>query len=179
MTEKIKIKDRFFKPYIPHEDIEFAINKMAMAINSDFENKNPLCVSILNGSFMFASDILKKFTFPLQLEFLKLSSYSGMQQGKVVKQLIGMPTPEKNRNILILEDIIDSGNTLENIITALQEFEPREIKIATLFFKPGCYRKNYPIDYIGMEIGNEFIVGYGLDYDGYGRNLKDIYVVCE
>ncbi|MCX8080004.1 MAG: hypoxanthine phosphoribosyltransferase [Bacteroidia bacterium] len=179
MNEKIKILDKYFKPYIPHAKIENAVNQMASKINADFQDKNPLCVSILNGSFMFASDILKKFKFPLQLEFLKLSSYSGTVQEKEVKQLIGMHSPERNRHILILEDIVDTGNTLEKIIQSLQEFEPLDIKIATLFFKPGCYKKSYSIDYVGLEIGNEFIVGYGLDYNGYGRNLADIYVVCE
>lgn len=179
MHEKIIIDNHSFRLFIRREVISEAVNRMAKEINRDFAGKNPLCVSVLNGSFMFASDILKKLIFPLQLEFLKMSSYSGTIQKNEVRELIGMNAPEKNRHFLILEDIVDSGNTLEKVYQCLKEFEPADIKVAALFFKPGCYRKLYPIDYVGLEIGDEFIVGYGLDYNGYGRNLPDIYVVCD
>jgi len=176
--EKIKIEDRYFRRYIPAEKIRDNVERLACQINTDYEGKSPLCIAILNGSFMFASDILKLLKIPLQLEFLKFSSYQGIQRQEA-EELIGLKSIPKNRPVLILEDIVDSGNTLEKIMEQIQKFEPCEVRVATLFFKPGCYRKKFFLHYVGMEIGDEFIVGYGLDYKGFGRNLPDIYVVCD
>ncbi len=124
---------------------------------------------------MFASDLFKQITFPCKITFLKLASYQGTQSTGVVKSLIGLNENIKNKIVVVLEDIVDTGETLENIICQLKGYEPAEIRIATFLFKPLAYKKNLKLHYVGMEIPNDFIVGYGLDYDGYGRNLPEIY----
>ena len=142
--------------------------------------KDPLFISVLNGSFMFSSDIMKKITLPnTEISFIKLSSYSGTKTTGNVHKLIGLGKSIKNRNIIILEDIIDTGITLEKIISLLKKENVADIKIATLLFKPKAYTKDIPIDFIGKSIGNDFVVGYGLDYDELGRNLQHIYKLKE
>lgn len=128
---------------------------------------------------MFVSDLYKNITIPSQISFLKLASYQGTSSSGNVKRLIGINENIENKTVVIMEDIIDTGNTLENIIKQLKGYEPADIKVATLLFKPEAYTKDIAIDYIGLEIPNDFIVGYGLDYDGFGRNLRDIYTITE
>ena len=148
---------------------------MANAINNS-RVKDPLFISVLNGSFMFSSDIMKKITLPnTEISFVKLSSYSGTQTTGEVRELIGLGQNIRNRNVIILEDIIDTGITLEKIISLLEKEEVADIKVATLLFKPDAYTKEIPIDFIGKSIPNDFVVGYGLDYDEIGRNLPHIF----
>ncbi|HNW96773.1 MAG TPA: hypoxanthine phosphoribosyltransferase [Bacteroidales bacterium] len=173
----VQIKDKEFSVSIKENDILKAIDAIAGKINKDMSDKNPLFLVILNGSFMFAADLCKRLTMPCEISFVKLSSYQGTQSTLNVKTLIGLDDDIKDRNIVVVEDIVDTGHTIEDTLKSLEQYKPASVKIATLLFKPKAYVKNFPIDYIGIEIPNDFIVGYGLDYDGYGRNLADIYKI--
>lgn len=173
--QQIRIHDKTFELSILHEEIKAAIRKVAMRINKDLQGKTPVFVCILNGSFMFAADLLKEITLPCEVSFVKMASYHGIKSTGTIKQLIGFNENLKGRTIVIVEDIVDSGNTMAEIMQRLNELGVEEIKIATLLLKPDAYHKEIPLDYVGLSIPNDFIVGYGLDYDGHGRNLKDIY----
>ena len=175
MTSKIKLLDKEFKIFIKDNEIQKIVESISTNINK-LQVKNPLFIAVLNGSFLFASDIMRKITLPdAEISFIKLSSYSGTKSTGNVNELIGLNKQIKNRNVIILEDIIDTGNTLEKIIKILKEKKVASYKIATLLFKPDAYTKNINIDYIGKSIKNDFVVGYGLDYDEIGRNLPHIY----
>jgi len=177
MTETIKIHDKKFRKFISSVKIQKAIGKIAGRINADFRNKKPIFLSVLNGSFLFAADLLKKVNVECEISFIKVASYSGTKSsGKVIK-LIGLNENLRGRTVIILEDIVDTGNTLENVLQELKAHHPEKIIIATLFFKPKAYKKKIKLDYIGIEMPNEFLVGYGLDYDGLGRNFPDIYTL--
>ena len=175
----IKIHDKYFKPFISSTEIDVAISKVATKINKDMENKTPIFLVILNGSFMFASDLLKKVELPCEISFVKLASYEGTSSTETVRQLIGFDEDLTGRSVVIIEDIIDSGITMENVLGQLETMGAEDVKIATLLYKPDAFRKDYKIDYVGLDIPNDFIVGYGLDYDGQGRNLKDIYRITD
>lgn len=175
----IKLKDKSFELSIPEEKIKASIDRVANEINSDLKGEVPVFLVILNGAFMFASDILKRIDFDCEVSFVKLASYKGTESTKSIKKLIGVNEDLKDRTVVILEDIIDSGITLECMLEQLSELKPKSVKIATLLFKPKAFIKNYRIDYVGLEIPNDFIVGYGLDYDGLGRNLNDIYKIIK
>ncbi len=177
--KSVKIKDKEFVLSIKSDEIEDAVENIAVKVNNDLNGKNPLFITILNGAFMFASDLLKKIEIPCEITFVKLSSYSGIASTQIVKKIIGLNVDITGRDIIIVEDIIDTGITMENMLKDLSEHNPSSIRIATFLFKPKAFTKDYKIDYIGMEIPNDFIVGYGLDYDGYGRNYKDIYKIKE
>ena len=173
----VKIKDKEFAINIPSGEIQEFVQHVADQINHDLCNDNPLFVIILNGSFMFAGDLFKKVNFPCEISFIKLSSYVGTESTSEVKTLIGINENIKGRKIVIVEDIIDTGITIDHLLNQFKKIGPSEIKIATLLFKPNAFQKNFKIDYIGKKIPNDFIIGYGLDYDGYGRNLPDIYKI--
>jgi len=179
VNKKIKVLDKEFEISITHEQIQQAIERVAQKINSELSHKDVIFLGILNGAFMFASDLYKNLTFNSQISFLKLASYSGTSSSGNVKRLIGVNEDLKGKTVVIIEDIIDSGHTIDNIIKQLKGYEPAEVRIATFLFKPDAYKVDIPIDYIGMEIPNDFIIGYGLDYNGYGRNLKHIYKIIE
>ncbi|MFC2151224.1 hypoxanthine phosphoribosyltransferase [Bacteroidota bacterium] len=176
--KQVKLKDKEFRVSIPAEKIQEAVLKIAKQINKDYDNKNiPLFISILNGSFMFTADLFKHIDFVCEVTFLKLTSYKGTSTTGAVRQLIGVNESIEGRDVIVLEDIVDTGITLEQILGQLKSFEPASVRVASLLFKPEAYLKDLKIDYIGMEIPNDFIVGYGLDYDGLGRNLPDIYTL--
>ena len=176
---EINLKDKTFEVVISDTILEKILHSMANQINNSGV-KDPLFISVLNGSFMFSSDIMKKITIPnIEISFIKLSSYSGTDSTGSVDELIGLGQDIKNRNIIILEDIIDTGITLEKIISLLEKEEVADIKVATLLFKPDAYTKDINIDFIGKSIPNDFVVGYGLDYDKLGRNLPHIYKLKE
>ena len=180
MDKVIKLHDRKFRVMIPAAKIDEAVTAVAQRINADYADKDtPLFVGVLNGSFMFMSDLIKKIEFNSELSFVKLASYEGRQTTGDVKCLIGLNQSLEGRHVIIVEDIVDTGESIERMVRDLEKLHPASIAVCTLFFKPGSYRKQIPIDYRAMEIGNEFIVGYGLDYNQLGRNLKDIYVVTE
>jgi len=177
--QEITILDKKFKISITAAEIEKAVDNMAVKINADYINDIPIFVAVLNGSFMFASDLLKKIKINCNITFIKLASYQGTQSTQNVQTLIGLNENIKGRRIIIIEDIIDTGITLNNLTEQINKFEPKDIKIATFLFKPAAFTKNYDIDYIGMEIPNDFIVGYGLDYNGFARNYPDIYKITD
>ncbi len=176
--KRIKIKDKEFGIFISSVEIQKGIEKIAAEINTDFKDKNPLFLSVLNGSFIFAADLLKRIIIDCEVTFIKLASYKGTSSTGYVKTLIGLDEDIKNRTVIILEDIVDTGNTIENLVEQLMAYNPLEVKIATLLFKPKAYIKEIKIDYKALEVPNEFLIGYGLDYDGLGRNLVDIYKIC-
>jgi hypoxanthine phosphoribosyltransferase len=173
--KKVKILDKEFKMCVPSVHIKRAVEQVSSLINNDYADKEILFISILNGSFMFSSDLLKRIKVPCKITFIKVASYSGTTSTGNIDELIGLNEDIKDKNIIIVEDIIDSGATMEMIYKKLKSMGPKSVKIATLLFKPQSYQKNLKIDYIGIELPEQFIVGYGLDYFGYGRNLEDIY----
>lgn len=177
--DRVKILDKEFKLAISSEEIEDAITRMAARMNRDLSGKKVIFVGILNGSFVFAADMLRKITFDSQITFLKVASYQGTSTSGQIHRLIGMNEDIKDHTAIILEDIVDTGHTLDSIIKQLKGYEPAEIMIATLLYKPDAYKYNIPLDYIGFEVPNDFLIGYGLDYNGYGRNLKGIYSITE
>ncbi|MFN8257823.1 MAG: hypoxanthine phosphoribosyltransferase [Bacteroidales bacterium] len=178
MTNKITVLDKSFEPYILSDKIQETIRKMAQQMNAELTGKDVIFLGILNGSFMFASDLYKLISVPSQISFLKLASYQGTSSSGNVKRLIGINEDILNKTVIVLEDIVDTGITMENIIKQLIGYEPAEIKIATLLFKPDALQANLKLDYVGFEIPNDFIIGFGLDYNGYGRNLSDIYKIA-
>ena len=177
--QKVTLKDKTFELSIPYEKILQAIETLAQKINKDFAGKEPLFLVILNGSFMFSADLLKNISLNCQVSFVKLASYEGTQTTHTVKKLIGLNEEIKDREVIILEDIIDTGITMEKLLEEISIFKPAGISIATLLFKPAALQKEISIDYVGMEIPNDFIVGYGLDYNGFGRNLRNLYTLEE
>lgn len=180
MEHTIQLHDKKFKIMIPAEEIDRAVSAVAERVREDYkEIDTPVFLGVLNGSFMFMSDLIKKLDFNCELSFVKLSSYTGDHTTGEVKTLIGLNNNLKGRHVIIVEDIVDTGESMEHMIDLLKAYEPASIRMCTLFFKPAAYRKTMPVDYCAMEIGNEFIVGYGLDYNQLGRNFKDIYVVTE
>tara|TARA_B110000444_G_scaffold154573_1_gene144695 strand:+ start:477 stop:1013 length:537 start_codon:yes stop_codon:yes gene_type:complete len=177
--KEIILHNKIFEVFIAETEIAAIVHSIANKINEG-RIKNPLFISVLNGSFMFSSDIMKKITLPnTEISFIKLSSYSGTETTGNVHELIGLAKNIKNRNIIVLEDIIDTGITLEKIISLLEKEEVADIKVATLLFKPDAYTKDINIDFVGKSIPNNFVVGYGLDYDEIGRNLPHIYKLKE
>ncbi len=173
--KEVKVLDKTFVKFIDHDDLLKAIGKLAQQINDDLKNKEVVFMGILNGSFMFASDLMKEINLNCIITFVKVASYSGTSSTGKVERLIGINEDIEGKTVVILEDIVDTGNTMEHILKQLKGYDPAEIKIATLLFKPEAFKKDYPIDYVAIEIPNEFVLGYGLDYDGYGRNLKHLY----
>lgn len=179
MDDKVAVLDKNFEIFIESQKIQSAIAEMANRMNEDLKGKDVIFLGILNGSFMFAADLFKKINIPAQISFLKLASYEGTSTSGTVKRLIGINEDLAGKTVIVLEDIVDTGITIDNIIKQLKGYEPADIKIATLLFKPKAIKTDTKIDYVGMEIPNDFIVGYGLDYDGFGRNLKHIYKICQ
>ena len=174
---KVVIHGHTFKVKITAAEIQKAVADIARQINSDAKDKKPLFLAVLNGSFMFAADLLKKINVECEISFMKLSSYEGTSSTGKITQLIGINEEIKGRNIIVLEDIVDTGNTIEKISELLKEQGAADVKIATLLFKPKAYTKTIPIEYAAIVVPNDFLVGYGLDYNGLGRNLADIYVL--
>ncbi|PKO97287.1 MAG: hypoxanthine phosphoribosyltransferase [Bacteroidetes bacterium HGW-Bacteroidetes-7] len=176
--ERIKLHDKEFKIFIPSEKILNSISEVAEKLNNDYKNcETPLFLSVLNGSFMFTSDLIKLINFQCEISFIKLSSYSGTESTGEIKEILGLNSSVKGRNIIVVEDIVDTGTTIEELYKLLSEAGAADIKICTLLLKPDAYDKEIKIDYTAMKIPNDFIVGYGLDYNELGRQYKDIYVL--
>jgi hypoxanthine phosphoribosyltransferase len=171
----IKVHNKDFRLFITEAQIQKEVARIASEMNRELADRDPIFLGILNGAFMFASDLYKQLKFPCQITFLKLASYSGTYSTGSVKQLIGIGQDLKDRVVVVLEDIVDTGVTLETILRQLSGYQPREIKVATLLYKPDAALTEVKLDYVGMNIPNDFILGYGLDFDGYGRNFKEIY----
>jgi hypoxanthine phosphoribosyltransferase len=177
--KQVHIHDKKFEVLVPSQKIQEGIASVAEKINQELDGKRPVFICVLNGAFIFAADLLKKITIDCEISFVKLASYYGTTSSGEVKTLIGLDENVKNRTVVILEDIVDTGLTVETIVKQLSVFEPAQIKIATLLLKPDAYNKNIPIDYTALTVPNDFLVGFGLDYDGLGRNLEDIYVLVK
>jgi hypoxanthine phosphoribosyltransferase len=173
--DKIILHDREFVLTISSSRIQAAVTRIASSLNRDMKGENPLFLSILNGSFMFTSDLLKKIGMNCQVSFVKLSSYRDGSSTGTVKELIGLNEDVRGKTVIVLEDIVDTGTTLESIAGQLKLLFPHQVKFATLLFKPAVFIGNIAPDYVGLEVPNDFIVGYGLDYNGLGRNFEDIY----
>lgn len=180
MMKRIRLYDKEFQLYIPYEKIRSVIENIATDMNRDLDGKEPLFVCVLNGAFMFAADLFKRIEIPnVEITFVKMASYHGVHSTGTIRQLIGLSEAIEGRTVVVIEDIVDSGNTIEEIMAQLAILKPREVKIATLLLKPAAVVKDVKLDYVGLEIPNDFIVGYGLDYDGLGRNLIDIYSIVQ
>lgn len=177
--EIIQVLDKKFKPFITAAEIDVRIKEMAAAITKDYEGKNPIFIAILNGSFMFASDLFKSIKGPAEIVFIKLASYKGTKSTGNVITSIGLDEPLEGRHVVIIEDIVDTGNTLTKFLPQLYNQQPASLKIAALLQKPEALE--YPLDvhYVGFSVPNKFLLGFGLDYDGQGRNLAEIYQLVE
>lgn len=175
----IQLHDKQFVPFISAKEIDFAIAKMVTQIEDDFADEIPVFVGVLNGAFMVVSDFMKLYKNPCEVSFIKMASYEGTSTTNEVKQLIGLNQDLTGRTVIIIEDIVDTGNTLVELKELFKKQNVKHFKIATLFFKPEAYTKDMKIDYVGIRIPNKFIVGYGLDYDGLGRNLPEVYKLKE
>ncbi len=173
----MKVKDKDFEIFIPEEDIDKIVRRLADEVSKDYEGKDIVACPILTGSFMFASDLVRRFTVPCEVCFVRYASYSGMSSTGEVKCMLPFPPELEGRDVLIIEDVVDSGFSMKRMLQSVWALKPRSVRICTLFFKPNAFKGDYKVDYVGREIGNEFIVGYGLDYDEQGRTLKDVYVV--
>lgn len=177
--DKVKILDKSFGIFIEEKVIKNRIQELGAQISKDYEGQTPVLLGILNGSFMFASDLMQNLSIDCKISFLKLASYEGTTSTGKVRQLIGLNEDIKGKPVIIIEDIVDTGITIEHIIKQLQAYDPSEIRVASLLFKPEAYQKERKIEYVGFDIPNKFIIGYGLDYDGLARNLKHIYQLID
>lgn len=171
----IKVKDKSFVLFLDEKTIQKRITELGFDISKDFESKNPLIIGVLNGSYMFFSDLSKKITVEAEVTFIKISSYSGESSTGKVKNLIGLESKLEGRHVIVVEDIVDTGLSMLHLTQQLHEKKPASLSLVTLLYKPEALKYNIALDYVGFEIPNKFVVGYGLDYDGYGRNIPEIY----
>jgi hypoxanthine phosphoribosyltransferase len=177
--KEINILDKKFREFLTEKAIQQRIEKLSSQINNDLKGKDVVFLGILNGAFLFAADLFRRIDFPARISFVKLASYEGTGTSGAIKELIGWNEVIKNKTIVIVEDIVDTGNTLERIVDELVIRKASEVKIAALLYKPTAYTKVIPLDYIGFEIPDNFVIGYGLDYDGFGRNLPSVYTLVK
>ena len=175
----VKVKDKTFRTFIPEAEIQQRVKAVADKLNEDLKDKNPLFLAVLNGSFVFAADLMRMITIPCEISFVKLASYQGTVSSGKIKEVIGINEDLKGRTVVIVEDIIESGLTMQTLLEQLKEKEPESVHICTLLLKPECLKVPLDTEYVAIEIPNDFILGYGLDYDQQGRNLRDIYTVVE
>lgn len=179
MSDMITIGDRKFVKYISEKEIDTAIDAVAEKVNREYADDVPLVLIVLNGGIVFGCDLMKRLTVPCQLGCIRVKSYSGTKTTEKVREVVGLEEDVENRRILIVDDIIDTGNTMEYLVNMFLSKKAKDVKIAALTYKPESYRKSFPLDFIGLEIPNKFIVGRGMDYNELGRNLPDIYQVTE
>ncbi len=179
MKNTITLHDLTFEKCISQTEVQHAVNGVAVRLNDDYAGKRPVFLTVLNGAFLFSAELIKKFDHECEMSFIKVASYDGLNQSDEITTVMGAEPSLKGREVIVVEDIVDSGNTIETIIRILEQEEVASYRIASLFYKPAAYHKPYVIDYIGLEIPNEFVVGFGLDYDGLGRNFTSIYKLKE
>lgn len=175
----IQVLDKKFKTYIPAAEVAEIVKGLAAKLSEDYKGRFPLMMPILNGTIFFAADLLRAMEIDSEVSFVKMSSYAGTQSSGQVKELIGFNENVKGRDVVLIEDVIETGISMDYTLKRLWEMKPASVKICTLVFKPHMFQKDFKIDYIGKEIGDAFIVGYGFDYNGHGRTYKDIYVLDE
>ena len=173
--KKIQIKDKSFETYLSEGQLGQRIKELGAQITLDFKGEELVLLGVLNGSFLFLADLVRSIPLPMTCEFIKISSYSGMQSTGKVTEVIGIPPTIAGKNVVIVEDIVDTGRSMAYLLEQLAAFHPKRVAIATLLFKKEAFSFNYPLDYVGFEIPNKFVVGFGLDYDGDGRNYPEIY----
>ena len=174
---KVTIRDKTFTVSITSEEIQKQIAVLAEKISADLQGKQPVFICVLNGAFLFAADLMKRMSMDCEITFVRVSSYAGTQSTGHIKNLVGLSEDIKGRSVIIIEDIVDSGDTVVYLLEELKKNNPAEIRIASLLLKPKALKHDLKIDYVGFEVPNDFLVGYGLDYDGLGRNLNDIYKI--
>lgn len=179
MEKEIQVLDKTFRTYIPNEQIEKAIDAVAASLDADYASSGdvPILLCVLNGAIMFTAELMKRLNFDIELVSIKLSSYSGTSSTGSVRQPLGLTADVSGRRVIVVEDIIDSGTTMEELKRILKEKGAADVRLCTMLFKPEAFKRDYKIDYVGMEIPNDFIVGFGLDYNEIGRNYKDIYII--
>ena len=175
--KKVRLKDKNFQLFIDSKELNNSIESLSNKINQDYSDREPIFLCVLNGAFVFAAELIKRFNHECQVSFVKLSSYQGVQSSGTINSLIGLNEDIKGKDVIIVEDIVDTGQTIANIVENILNKNPRSIEVATLLYKPKSYQKQIPIKYRAIEIGNDFIVGFGLDYNGLGRNLEEIYII--
>ena len=175
----VKIKDKTFRTSIPESEIKARVKAVAQQISKDMEGKTPLLLGVLNGSFIFAADLMREMTIPCEISFVKLASYQGTTSTGKIKEVVGINENLSGRDVIIVEDIVESGQTMKQMVESLGTRNPASVHICTLFFKPEKLQEELTLDYVAFRIPDDFIVGYGLDYDGLGRELKDIYTIVE
>lgn len=171
----VKLLDKEFAPYITEKEIKERISQMGDKISEAYKDKNPLFVSVLNGAFMFSADLIRTVKIPLEITFIRVASYDALKSSGNVREILGLKENVFGRDILILEDIVDTGTTLENLLESFKDLDPASIKVASLLHKPEAQEKSIHPDFVGFKIPNKFVVGYGLDYKGKGRELNEIY----
>ena len=177
--DSIKIKDKSFRVSIPEAEIKTRVKALAEQMSKDLEGKNPIFLAVLNGAFIFAADLMREMTIPCEISFVKLASYQGTTSTGKVKEVFGINENLSGRNVVIVEDIVESGQTMRQMIESLGTRNPASVHICTLFFKPEKLKEELTLDYVAFRIPDDFILGYGLDYDGLGRELKDVYTIVE
>lgn len=178
-SEMVQVKDKKFELYISESEIQKSIQQVAERINTDYKGEEVIFVGVLNGAFMFAADLMKDIHLTCEISFVKVTSYKGTSSTGNVHELIGLNTDIKDKNVIILEDIVDSGLTLNKLYSMLDHNAPKSVEVATLLYKPDAFQGKFPPKYVGLEIPTKFIVGYGLDYMEVGRNTRDIYKIIE
>lgn len=176
---RVTIKDKTFEVSIPEEEIQKRVRNVADRINHDMRGKNPVFLAVLNGSFIFAADLIRCVTVPSEISFVRLQSYEATESTGVVKEIMGLTTDIKGRDVVIIEDIVDTGRTMQHMVESLKKYQPNSIHICTLLLKPGKLMVPLDVEYAAIRIPNDFILGYGLDYDQLGRGLRDIYTLVE
>ena len=179
VMSRITIKDKTFEVSIPEAEIQERVRAVADRINHDLEGQKPVFLAVLNGSFVFAADLIRRINIPSEISFVRLQSYAATESTGVVKEIMGLTTDIKGRNVVIVEDIVDTGRTMSHMVESLQKYHPNSIRICTLLLKPGKLPVPLDVEYAALRIPNDFIVGYGLDYDQLGRGLRDIYTLVE
>ena len=177
--EKIQVLDKTFRLYMPEAEIQDIVKRMASEISRDYKGKKPILCPVLTGSYLFVADLTRQLDFDAQLSFVRFTSYAGLDTTGLVTKVLGFSDRCEGRDVIIVEDIVDSGISMEYMIEELKQRNPASIAICTLFFKPGNFQKDFKIDYVGKSIANDFIVGYGLDYDGMGRTYRNVYILDE
>ncbi|MBQ3745497.1 MAG: hypoxanthine phosphoribosyltransferase [Prevotella sp.] len=177
--DSIKIKDKSFRVSIPEAEIKTRVKALAEQMSKDLEGKNPIFLAVLNGAFIFAADLMREMTIPCEISFVKLASYQGTTSTGKVKEVFGINEDLSGRTVVIVEDIVESGQTMKQMIESLGTRNPASVQICTLFFKPEKLKEELTLDYVAFRIPDDFILGYGLDYNGLGRELKDVYTIVE
>ena len=177
--DTVKIKDKSFRVSIPEAEIKQRVKALAEQMSKDLEGKNPIFLAVLNGAFIFAADLMREMTIPCEISFVKLASYQGTTSTGKVKEVFGINEDLSGRTVVIVEDIVESGQTMKQMIESLGTRNPASVQICTLFFKPEKLKEEMTLDYVAFRIPDDFILGYGLDYDGLGRELKDVYTIVE